>query len=390
VRTLASARRWPPDYLDELADLLIQVPYPHIKPSRRRDTEFGLLTGLAEIQAWLEAWPNDQQLASDTQSMVDDLARAFAGAGAKVCSRTPSAAALQQAIRTVVAAGGQADTRPLSIHLATLHAELTDPETTLAAFDDLVATVRDPDNSHLVVQTRLSVLTEILDLTDRPVAEICRILGGIVDDQALEISIARHGLDGTPILNVDRPDEQAGLSVEDRLELSRRYLSIPARPGRHLVWVAYGDAHLAGEGPRVEVGPVEFFDGPALLEAIAEGEVSPHRLPEELLDPRGPGGRDLDLWPTGEEIRRWVAARVDLGTGQFSDPIRIGRAQADAIVQLAAFENDESTRQPSPVSCTSSTAVTTARNASVWPTTSMTSLSTGTRLPASSPRSPPR
>ena len=234
----------------------------------------------------------------------------------------------------------------LSIHCAALHAELTDPETTFAAFDDLVATVRDPNNSHLVVQTRLSVFTEILNLADRPVAEICRILGGIVDDQALEISIARHGLDGTPILNVDRPDEQAGLSVDDRLELSRRYLSIPARPGRHIVWVAYGDAHLAGEESRVEVGPVEFFDGPALLEAIAEGAVSPHRLPEELLGPSPPGGRDLDLWPTGGEIRRWVAARVDLGTGQFSDPIRIGRAQADTIVQLAAFENGESTWQP--------------------------------------------
>jgi hypothetical protein len=139
------------------------VPYPDIKPSRRRDTEFGLLTGFPEIQAWLEAWPNDQQLASDTQSMVDDLARVFAGAGAKVCSCTPSAAALQQAVRTVVAAGGQVDTRPLSIHLATLHAELTDSETTLAAFDDLLATVRDPNDSHRVVQTRLSVFTEILE-----------------------------------------------------------------------------------------------------------------------------------------------------------------------------------------------------------------------------------
>ncbi len=37
------------------------------------------------------------------------------------------------------------------------------------------------------------------------------------------------------------------------------------------------------------------FDGPALLEAIGEGEASQHRLPEELLDPRGPGGRDLDI-----------------------------------------------------------------------------------------------
>jgi hypothetical protein len=182
VRTLASARQWPPDYLDELADLLTHVPYPHIKPSRRRDTEYGLLTGLAEVQAWVEAWPNDQQLPSDTQSMVDDLARAFAGPGPNVCGRTPSVAALQQAIRTVVAAKGQADARPASIHLIALGAELADPETTLAAFDDLVATVSDPNNSHLVVQARLSVFTEILELADRPAAEICRILAGIVDD----------------------------------------------------------------------------------------------------------------------------------------------------------------------------------------------------------------
>jgi hypothetical protein len=49
------------------------------------------------------------------------------------------------------------------------------------------------------------------------------------------------------------------------------------------------------------------------------------------------------LRPQPDQLRWWVAARVDLGTGQFSDPVRVAREQADAIVQLATFNRGRST-----------------------------------------------
>jgi hypothetical protein len=346
---LTTPQQSPPGYLDEVSALLVNVPYPHIKPSRPRDTEYGLLTAMVEVEAWLEAGPNDDQPRGDRHSFAADVARALSQPGPAVSSRIPAAGALVAALQTVARDGSRADRELVRRSLTGLRVELSDANTTVAAFDDLLDAVRDPANSHLFITARLAVLTEVLEVSDRASAQICRILGGILDDQALEISIARHGLDGTPRADVDRPDEFAGLAEEDRLELSRRYLLRPAQEGHHVVWVAYDDARIAVDGCwRQPVGMVEFFDGPTLLEILDKPDTAPsdRPLPEELLTPIMFGGRDIDLWPSSEQHQHWVAARVDLGTSTFSNPIQVGREQADAIVQLAAFESGKSTWTP--------------------------------------------
>lgn len=349
MRTLATPRQEPPGYLDEVSTLLVDVPYPHIKPSRPRDTEYGLLTAIAEVEAWLDAGPNDDQKERDRRSFEADVTRSLSRPGPLVRSRLTAADGLLAALQTVASAGTRADREPVRTGLAALQAELADPKTTIAAFEDLLETARDPSNSYVLVTTRLTVLTEVLEISDRSSAEICRILGGVLDDQALEISIARRGLDGTPIAKVDRPDEFAGLSEDERLELSSCYLLRPAREGHHVVWVAYDDAQVSANGSwRQQVEMVEFFDGPTLIERLSNpGVVSTDEtLPEELLTPGGPGGRDIDLWPPAKQHRHWVAVRVDLETNTFSNPIEVGREQADAIVQLAIFASRTSTWTP--------------------------------------------
>lgn len=280
--------------------------------------------------------------------MLNDIEEAFVSWGQKVRGSTPAADQLIETLRTLSPASARADAAHAVERLETLRAELADPATAAAAFDDLTAVVADPVSSLRIIDGRLAVLACALELADRSVHQVCQLIGGIVDDQAFEIDVARHELDGTEIARRERPDEQAGLDVAARLELSRRYLQHPAQTGHHVVWVAYEGARVETGDWREQVGLVEFFDGPTMVNAIKNPgqEFLSRPLPAELTNPRQAGGISDDLWPDQEDVPCWVAARVDLGPGPFSDPVRIGKEQADAIVQFAIFRMGDSTWKP--------------------------------------------
>jgi hypothetical protein len=160
---------------------------------------------------------------------------------------------------------------------------------------------------------------------------------------------------GSPVREFERVDEPAGLADDERLELCRLYLQVAATPGHHVVWVAYGDAQIAPADWRARVGdwqarvgPVEFFDGPTLVQAMQESANGSRdgSVPEELFQSLGELGLDGGFWPDAEDVRHWVAVRVNLGVVLLSNPIATGRAQAEAVVQLAVFENRGSTWFP--------------------------------------------
>ncbi|HEX8509337.1 MAG TPA: hypothetical protein VF635_07555 [Propionibacteriaceae bacterium] len=113
MRMLATQQQWPPSYLDEVSRLLVAVPYPHTKPSRPQDAEYGLLTALAELEAWLEAGPNDRQPSGDRHSFAADVANALSGLGPAVSSRIPAAAVLVAALQAVASDGPRADREPV-------------------------------------------------------------------------------------------------------------------------------------------------------------------------------------------------------------------------------------------------------------------------------------
>ena len=71
---LATPSNWPPSYLDEIASLLINVPYPHLRPSQRRDSYYGLVVALAELRDSLDLGPTDQKGEGDRRSLVGDVA----------------------------------------------------------------------------------------------------------------------------------------------------------------------------------------------------------------------------------------------------------------------------------------------------------------------------
>jgi hypothetical protein len=345
----------PPSYLDEIASLLIDVPYPHLRPSQRRDSDYGLVVALAELSESLDLEPSDQKREGDRRSLVADVTRALEQLGPFTRARVPTAAGIQAALNAFASSGDEASTNVAVALVAQLRAELAGTGTWVAAFDDLLATARDPDASHDAVSARLDVLTGVLELEDRSAAEVCRLLGGIVDDQAFEISYAQHEVYGSPVRELERVDEPAGLADDERLELCRLYLQTAATPGHHVIWVAYGDAQI-GPGDwrgrvgdwQARVGPVEFFDGPTLVQAIHESANGSRdgSVPEELFQALERLRLDGGFWPDAEDVRHWVAVRVNLGVVLLSNPIATGRAQAEAVVQLAVFEHQGSTWVP--------------------------------------------
>jgi hypothetical protein len=169
---LATPSNWPPSYLDEIASLLINVPYPHLRPSQRRDSYYGLVVALAELSESLELGATDQKGKGDRKSLVDDVTRALEQLGAFTRACVPAAEGMQAALDAFASSGDEASRNLAAGLLAQLQEELADAGTWVAAFDDLLATVQDPDASHDAVSARLDVLRGVLELGDRSAAEV--------------------------------------------------------------------------------------------------------------------------------------------------------------------------------------------------------------------------
>lgn len=355
VKTLATPPNWPPGYLDEVAGLLVTLPDPQFRPSRRRDGYYGLAIALAELSESLDLVPTDPKGAGGRRSLVADVTRALEQLGPLTLARVPTAAVIGAELDSFASSGNEASMARAVTLVAQIRAELADTRSWVAAFDDLLAIVQDPDASDDALGARLDVLAGVLELADRSAAEVCRLLGGVIDDQALEISHAKHEIYGSPLRRFERVDEPAGLAEDERLDLCRLYLQTATTPGHHVVWLAYGDAQI-GPGDwrarvddwQARVGPVEFLDGPTLVQAIEESANGScdGGVPAELFEVLDQSELNGGFWPDAESVRHWVAVRVDLGATAISNPIETGRAQAEAVIQLAVFENQGSTWFP--------------------------------------------
>ena len=92
---------------------------------------------------------------------------------------------------------------------------------------------------------------------------------------------------------------------------------------------------------------VEFFNGPILVEKMSASDLADGKLPQELTTSPGRGLEWDQIWPDdNDNVKLWVAARVDLGVGSFSDPVGRATDLVNAILQLARFSRGESTWTP--------------------------------------------
>lgn len=357
MKSIGTPRPWPPDLGAELRQLFSDLKSRHFRDDRH-DPHPDLKTMLDELDMWLADTRDYQQILrkKEWQSLIDDLEAAAATRGAHLTAASPSIDSLAAMLHPELGRDQQA--RVACLHpSASARLELATTAAAIAAFDDLVDALRLPETSHTQIAARMQALAATFRFADRSLVTIASHLAGVFDNSALDVALARHDLAGTD-LPTERPDpdEDAGLSVQERLDLARQLIPRSTPPGHHVVWITYGNARF--DPWRFEMGPVTFYDGPAMLgcfhemrEDPAAGHSAglavdgrPFGLPAELLHPeRGGFLRDKRDWPNEEH---WVAARIDLGHERYSDPIRVARDQADALVNRAAFRNDHTGWRP--------------------------------------------
>jgi len=158
-----------------------------------------------------------------------------------------------------------------------------------------------------------------------------RLINGVLQDLAWTKREALYilgDLDPAASPEWPRPNDAAGMGIDERVELCERILTEEPTERHHVVWLAFDRAVLVAH-PGVTVGQVQFYEADLIRSAVAAGTAA-SPLPQELF-----GGRltELDI-PESNEI---VLARVDLGLCIESDPARRAAAVAQSLVATALF-----------------------------------------------------
>jgi len=347
VKPYGTPRPWPPDMDQELMHVLREQRsrgWGNTKPPE----DPGLTTVMDELDAWLnDPRPYDGQHRRAWDSMTAEVKRSLLSRGDLLQSASPALTVLHEQLGLPNLGGNAAARDRCRDLLGRGRQELARSDAAVAAFNDLVNAVQDPATPGAVIADRIAVLDATLEAGDRSLAAEASRLAEIIDDGAFEIHFAKHQLDGTPI---DQPPDiraEAGLTLDARLELCRRLLAQPRNQGRDVVWFGYDRARIRVHW-FLEMGPVTFFEGPALLgalESLAEDRQRYERhfagvLPEELLSEKNESRASLWLKPDRvKDDSDWVVVRVDLGAASYADPIAVAQQQADALVKLAGFHS---------------------------------------------------
>lgn len=345
MRRLGVPRDWPPSPEEELA-LLISRRATDLTLDRAHDEDLSLEVALDELDRWL-ADPRPYDPAHHRrpwQSMAADVRAAIASRGPRLADATPSLMELADILTTPDLGSNPAGRQQCSGLLPTIQTELGNAVS--AAFDDLVETVRDATSSPERLIARLRILESALAVDGRSLRSEGRLLAGVLDNAAMDVAVAGHHLHDTPLpmpLTELSNRDSAGLPAAERIALCHALLQDERPAGRQVVWLVYGNARCA-ESWLIELGPITFFDGPALLgavDAVREGNSGPRDyLPPELwteAELSDPQHRQY-TWP--RDVEQWVAVRIDLGDRRLADPVRTAWEQVDALVQVAGFHGN--------------------------------------------------
>ncbi len=165
-----------------------------------------------------------------------------------------------------------------------------------------------------------------------PSDRLVRLLRGVLDDSERFVTEARRAVsEGTVQLGPRDPERgAAGLPIVDRFDLIEQYLLLPVAEAQSEVWVGVEDAFFDG---RVEVGPVTFWQGSALREAI-QGGTEVH-LPDVVTRH---GELFSWLWKRREEGASFALARVLVASGTPSAARADAKDTVRALLALAEFD----------------------------------------------------
>ena len=337
-------RTYPPSWIDQLRSAVVS-PDVHWTPAE----EVSIVAATRALQGWLaDRRPYDGQHKQGWKSAIADFQHGVGrqGPGLRTVLGTDLAAAVS-AVSQLDAditsnedrtkALLQARRNPDQQLLNQLSARWAQPKTRLGAWSDLTEACRDPAVTWEALSLRRELFWQLVREGDHDAEQMSRYLVGVLGNQAFGISLARLWLGDISEDEVPRPLSATGAALTEmqQLELCERLLTKPATQGHHVVWIAFD---RAGNGRYTqEVGPVFFCKAQWLQHALSQrGRPGATPVPSELQSTEG-FVRPNDL-PDGAGE---VLARVDLGTGAWTDPVRVATEQAEAIVALAGFNIGE-------------------------------------------------
>jgi hypothetical protein len=332
----------PPTWIDELGQAMAW-------PDRRwnDDDVLDLVLAVADTYAWLHD-PRPYRRRWHEQGWESAIAD-FHHAAAQVGPHLQAALSLDLATALTATTGLPGpDPAP---RRATAQAEITglrarwaDPTVLEAAWLDVADACRDPRTPYTTIAVRRDLFWQLVRAADRNTRDLRSGLTGILEDSALGIHLVRVRLGEIP---TPEPggwpgrDDAAGLDENTRLDLCRRLLTASTGYGHHVVWVAFDRARL--NGVMQTVGPITFYRGDWVRGNLENSGPNLDQVPAELTNPDS--SFDFRLLPEGDRI---VLARVDLGSGTFTDAPRLAAEQAQAVVALASFHAGDRYWQPRP------------------------------------------
>ena len=216
--------------------------------------------------------------------------------------------------------------------IARLGARWAEADVCEAAWNDLADACRDEATSYETLSLHRDLFWELIRAGDYGPEEMSRLLAAVLSDSEFHLVQARLWLGDISEEDVTwpRPGGDAGLTDDEQLALCARLITKQPAPGHHVVWLAFDRA-----GPtstHKQVGPVSFWNPEWRRAVLERGEVNLQHVPAELKD--SDGFFKPDVLPAERDVR---LARVDLGPGVFTDPVRLAGEQAEAVVALAGF-----------------------------------------------------
>jgi hypothetical protein len=336
-----SARRsYPPSWIDQLCSAVVS---PDV--SWRPAEEVSVVAAIRALHGWLaDPRPYDGQHKAGWKSVIADFQRGadrlgpdlrtalgtdFAAAGSAAGQLDAGISNNQDRTKAFLDNRRTSDQRLLS----QLTAAWARRPIRTGAWSDLKEACRDPSVTWDELSVRRDLFWHLVREGGHDAEQMSRHLVSVLSNQAFGVALARLWLGDITEDEVPQPlpTTSAGLPEEQQLELCERLLMKQATQGHVVVWIAFD---LAGPGRYTQdVGPVTFYKAQWLQHALSQrGRPGAMPVPDELQSTDGfvnPG----DL-PDGAGE---VLARVDLGTGAWTDPVRVATEQAEAVVALAGF-----------------------------------------------------
>ncbi len=337
----------PPSWLDELQIALLW-------PERRwsQDGTLDLLSASSEFEGWLrDRRLYDKRHGHGWLSAITDFTQSARQIGPrlKIALKPELRRALDTAdsLRAGIQSKGPA---VLKTHLpsrlsadhavyAAFKSRWTEPTVRGAAWQDFVEACRDETVSYDAIALRRDLFWHLMRAAGYDPQRLSQLLSGVLADIDWYVTDAQLWIGdiADEQFSAPRPmDQAAGLTETQRLALCQRMVTQQPKQAHRVIWLAFD---RAGPGTGLhELGAVTFWHS-ELLQAILKDGVSPSwesRIPRELQSAQvAVVSPDL---PTGPDI---TLARVDLGNGAFTDPVRIAAEQAESVVALAGFRADE-------------------------------------------------